>query len=84
MKTTEEIIQHIKERFAQEDKHYINFLRLADAEKEEHHWANAQRFENEANAYQAKKMELNSLFAFITGENWMDTLKVLYTYKESK
>ena len=80
MKNTNEILEHIKERFAMEDRLYKIWLNLMEQEQEEHHWKNAERYENGASNHQAKKMELNSMYAFITGESWMDTLKVLYAY----
>ncbi|MBO7716143.1 MAG: hypothetical protein J6S85_21440 [Methanobrevibacter sp.] len=85
MKNTNEILEHIKERFATEERLYKFWLNMAEAETELHHWKNAERYENEANEHQCKKNELNSMYAFITGESWVDTLKVLYAYaKEAR
>lgn len=77
MKTIEETIQEIKKLY----KHHMynrDINRALQNENEENHrWKDAKAFEEYADMSQARMDELVSLYSFITGILWTDTIKEL-------
>ena len=78
MKTNEEIIARLQERFVTLENLISTNLKLEDQEKELHHWKNAKLYGECVTEYNAEQREIIRMYGFIKDLDFMDACHELF------